>query len=344
MRIAIIGGGLFGATAAIYAARAGHDVHLFEIKHDLMAGATACSFNRLHRGAHYPRDAETGRESRRAEKSFRAEYGAAVIDGGQQLYQVPGESLVHIDAFREFLDNEGLSFSEDYGTFEVSEPRICFSRLHQLVYQKLADAGVCVHLRQGASLSMRSRFDKIIVAAYASLNEVLTELHCERQEYKYQLVERPLAELPGEFAGKSIVVIDGPFGCIDPLDNTGMHIIGHVVEANHVSNIGYRPLVPDYLAPLVNKGLIINPEYTKFSGIIEDLSQYIPGVRRAKHIGSSYTVRAVLAHQEQTDRRPTLVIQHDEQVISIFSGKMGTACKAAEEVVEMISAKEMVAA
>lgn len=344
MRISIIGGGLFGATTAIHAARAGHDVHLFEIGRDLMAGASASSFNRLHRGAHYPRDAETGRESRRAEKSFRAEYGAAVVDGGKQFYRVPDTSRVHIDRFREFLDNEGLYFSEDHGTFEVSEPRICFASLHRLVVQKLADAGVHLHMHHGASLGMRGRFDKIIIAAYSSLNSVLTELGCERHEYKYQVVERPLAKLPDEFAGKSIVVIDGPFGCIDPLDHTGMHIIGHVVEANHCTNVGYRPLVPDHLAPFVNKGFIIKPEHTRFPVIIEDLSRYIPGVEKAKHVASSYTVRAVLAHQEESDRRPTLVTQHDEKVISIFSGKMGTACKAAMEVVEMIGEREMVAA
>ena len=54
MRIAVIGGGLFGSTAAIYAARAGHDVHLFEAKPSLMLGATAGTYARLHRGYHYP--------------------------------------------------------------------------------------------------------------------------------------------------------------------------------------------------------------------------------------------------------------------------------------------------
>src|SRR3990167_4015800 len=112
-RIAVVCGGLFGSTAAIHAARAGHEVHLFEARPDLMLGATAGTYSRLHRGAHYPRDPATGRESRRAEKSFRAEYGACVIDGGRQLYVVPEQgSHVTVDEFRDFLDNEGLSFAE----------------------------------------------------------------------------------------------------------------------------------------------------------------------------------------------------------------------------------------
>jgi hypothetical protein len=55
-------------------------------------------------------------------------------------------------------------------------------------------------------------------------------------------------------------------------------------------------------------------------------------------------VRAVLAHQEATDRRPTLVTRHNERVISVFSGKLGTAVRAAQEVLEAIEAREMVAA
>jgi hypothetical protein len=346
MKIAILGGGLFGCTAAIYAGRAGHDVHLFEVKHDLMVSATACSFNRLHRGAHYPRDAATGRECRRAFASFRDEFGDAIIPGGDQFYVIPEVgSRVSRNEFRNFIDNEGLSFSEvKDGTFLVDEPRVCFSRLSQIVHQEISRAGIKVHLRHAAALNMRNRFDKIVVATYASLNEVLTEMGCPRQRYRFQVVERPLVLMPDAFAGQSIVVIDGPFGCIDPLDNTEMHIVGHVVHANHLTNVGYRALIPDYLAALINKGLIVNPEHTNFRRIIEDLSQYIPGIEAAKHVGSTYTVRAVLADQEQTDCRPTLVTQHDDQVFSIFSGKLGTACRAAADVVEMISDKEMVAA
>ena len=55
-------------------------------------------------------------------------------------------------------------------------------------------------------------------------------------------------------------------------------------------------------------------------------------------------VRAVLAHQEATDRRPTLVRRHDEQLVSVFSGKLGTAVRAAREALQAIEAREMVAA
>jgi hypothetical protein len=351
MKLAVAGGGLFGCTAAIYAARAGHDVHLFEAKHQLMAGATASSFYRLHRGFHYPRSSATGLESRQAEKSFRAEYGSCVIDGGRQLYVVPEDDRNHVtvDDFRAFLDNEGLSFAEEGGVFSVAEPRVNVSGLAALVRQKVRDAGVKVHLGTTANAAMRDEFDQIIVATYAHLNETLFALDLPMVEYKFQVVERPIALLPQAFKDTSVVVIDGPYGCVDPLDDTPLHMIGHVTESIHASNVGWMAEVPEHLAPLIDQGLIRNPSASKFKSMVDDLGRYVPGVEKALHVGSSFVIRSVLANVESTDERPTLVKRCDDQVLQVFSGKLGTACRAAADIVAMlgeatVSDREMVAA
>lgn len=341
MRIGVVGGGLFGCTAAVYAARSGHDVHLFEAKPSLMSGATAGTYSRLHRGAHYPRSVETGRESRRAEKSFRAEYGAAIIDGGRQLYVVPPKgSHVSADEFAAFLDDEGLSFLREGNLFRVTEPRINLAGLQTLVRQKVTEAGVKVHFNARASYEHRDDFDWIVVAAYAGLNDVMFSLGGEVSEYRYQVVERPVVLLPEAFKDTSIVVLDGPYGCVDPLDDTPLHVIGHVTETIHASNTGYGPDVPKHLVPLLDRGIIRNPPHTRFREAVTDLARYIPGVGKAVHVGSSFVVRAVMAHQEPTDARPTLVHRADEQVIRVFSGKLGTACRAAQEVVALVGAKQ----
>ena len=84
MRVAVVGGGLFGATAAIYLARDGHDVHLYERSGGLLSAASSINQLRLHSGYHYPRSPETIRECQDGLASFRAEYGPAVIDAGEQ--------------------------------------------------------------------------------------------------------------------------------------------------------------------------------------------------------------------------------------------------------------------
>jgi hypothetical protein len=307
-----------------------------------MQGASSHNLARLHRGAHYPRHAETGRESRRAERSFRAEYGSAVVDGGRQLYIVPDRgSHVTVREFATFLDNESLPFSEDDGIFTVVEPRINLDILAELVKCKVAEAGVKVHLGQRATSAMRDRFDRIIVATYSALNDTLAELGCLPAQYRFQVVERPIVRLAPEFRDTSIVVIDGPFGCIDPYDDTGYHALGHVTQTIHAQNTGTRAIVPPHLAPLVNEGFIPNAPYSRWRETADDLARYIPGGLKVKEwMGSSYVVRAVLAHAESTDARPSIVKRHDQQVVSIMSGKLGTACHCAREVCDSLHAEE----
>ena len=330
LRVAIVGGGLFGCTAAILAARSGLDVHLFEAKPVLMSGATASTYSRLHRGYHYPRSGPTGRESRAAEASFRSEYGSAVIDGGRQFYIVPPSSKVSVDQYRDFLDDESMPFSEDGGVFQVHEPRLHLGALQSLVRQKVNDAGIRVHPGTEAKADIRQHFDQIIVACYAGMNRVLTELGFVPQAYKYQVVERPIALLPPSFRDTSIVVVDGPFGCIDPLDDTPLHVLGHVVHTIHAETTGAWPAIPKHLTNLIDKGFVSDPPVTRFREVVDDLARFIPGIGEARYVGSSFTLRAVLANVERTDERPTITERLDAQVTRIFSGKLGTCVTAAQ--------------
>ena len=77
-RVAVIGGGIFGSTAAIYAARCGHEVHLFEKTSQLLQAASRINQYRLHSGYHYPRSPETADACIHGQSLFRAEYADAL--------------------------------------------------------------------------------------------------------------------------------------------------------------------------------------------------------------------------------------------------------------------------
>jgi len=347
MRVAVVGGGIFGSTAALYLARAGHEVHLYEKEKDILQAASGINQYRLHRGYHYPRSAETAHSAKEADASFRAEYGEAVIEKGKHIYTIAKKgSLVTAEQFLAFCKEQGLFFREiDAQPFlnpdsvalviEGEESWMDPETLRLIVSRKLEEANVKVHLNTRANAKTLEPFDQIVLATYARLNELIPEDLGINQEYQFEVCEKPVVGMP-DLERTGIVVLDGPFMCVDPWGKTGFHVLGNVVHAIHATNIGKTPIVPEPLAPLLDTGLVKNPPITKFREFIEHGSRYIPQLRNAEHIGSLYTIRTVLPRLEKTDARPTIVTKLSDRYIRIFSGKIGNCVEAAKEVVALL--------
>jgi glycine/D-amino acid oxidase-like deaminating enzyme len=77
MKIAVIGGGVFGSVASYFLANKGHDVTLFEKNSQILTGASSNNQNRLHLGFHYPRDIETAIQSVQGYKEFKEHFSDA---------------------------------------------------------------------------------------------------------------------------------------------------------------------------------------------------------------------------------------------------------------------------
>ena len=72
-KIGIIGGGIFGVSAAVNLADK-FEVTLFEQKNDLLLGATYANHNRHHYGFHYPRSIETAEQCLNSISTFEKYY------------------------------------------------------------------------------------------------------------------------------------------------------------------------------------------------------------------------------------------------------------------------------
>ena len=354
-RVGVVGAGLFGCTAAIHLARAGHEVHLFERSGELLGAASGINHFRLHEGYHYPRSPETVAECIAGLASFRAEYGEAVIDVGRQHYAIAKEgSRTSAIGFLAFCARHGLHFEKvDADWFldptsialavRVREGRIDLHRLRNIVAWRLDDAGVHIHGR-AADAALRDEFDRIVIAAYASTNEIGSELGASPEPFQFEVVEKLMLRLPDQFRDASVVVMDGEFCGIDPFGRTGLHVMGHVTRNIHATNTGFRAEVPKHLRDCLNCGMVVKPEHTRFREMVSDGQRFIPALAQAEHVGSMYTVRTVLPHRDHDDARPTLVTQLDEKVFRVFSGKLGTAVDAAREIVSMIGVEKREAA
>lgn len=341
--VAVIGGGIFGVSAAIELARAGMTVALFERQTDLLGGASSINQYRLHRGYHYPRSPETAAACRSSEAAFIAEYGQAVLSDSDHYYCIAAEgSKTSPDRFLAFCDEQGLEYREVRPqivrssavalALSVRERLFDPAALRRVCWQRIRELPIDVHLGVRATPDLVAEFPHTVVATYSLLNEFLEASDAVRQSYQFEVCEKPVVRLPQSFARQSVVIMDGPFMCVDPLGSTGLFVLGNVVHAIHASGVGVLPDFGDDFVDLLDRGVIAAPRLTAFPRFIAAAAEFFPGIGPAEHVGSMFTIRTVPAHKDSTDERPTLVRRHGDRLFTIFSGKIGTCVAAARAV------------
>ncbi len=347
VRVAVVGGGIFGVTAAVRLARAGYPVDLIERSRDLLMAASGINQFRLHRGYHYPRSPETSTSCQEAEAGFLEEYGKALVGGITHYYAIAKEgSLVSAEDYLAFCERQRLEYEVAWPDIlrretvelclKVREELIDLAAWRGLCWAKLRHAGVQVRLSTEADERLLEAYDFVIVSTYATLNALLSRFPAEQIQYQFELCEKPVVRLPKAFHGQSLVIMDGPFMCVDPFGRTGLFVLGNVVEAIHHTTVGMLPVADARYRPLLNAGVVAHPPVTRFNAFIAAASRFIPQIAQAEHIGSMFTFRAVLPGKEETDERPTMVRRISDRVATIFSGKIGTCVAAAEEVLQMV--------
>tara|TARA_Y100000741_G_scaffold363815_1_gene352972 strand:+ start:4876 stop:6579 length:1704 start_codon:yes stop_codon:yes gene_type:complete len=339
----VVGGGIFGSSAAIALSNNGYNVELHEELSDIMNCASNINQYRLHRGYHYPRSKATALECKNGIKSFKRKYEQCVIkNNNDHYYSISSKnSLTKPNQFIDFMNSVNLNFKEkkikeiknvDY-TVKVEEELFDNSSLYNLVVDKLFSNSIDVKLNKRSSKKDFKKFDVIVIATYSRLNDLIED----KKEYQFEVVEKPVVKLPLKYQNKSIVIMDGPFMCLDPYGNNGQyHVLGNVVHAIHETNIGEKPIISKKLKSYLNHGIIKNPEITKINKFIEHGNEYFKDFDKLKHIGSMFTVRTVLKGREYDDARPTLVRFEGNKIFSLFSGKIDTCVDAANELVEKI--------
>jgi len=338
----VVGGGIFGLTSAIELSNNGYLVDVKEKSNDIMCGATSINQYRLHKGYHYPRSKETAQECLDGLYSFKKKYQDCVVNGDiTHMYSISSEdSLVSADEYKEFLNDMNLTFEEREPmpncdlTIVADEELFNPNLLQNNMENKLWGSYINVHTNSEVKEldKYKEEYDVIVLATYSNINQ----LRNKKKEYQFEVCEKPVVKLPKFFDDTSIVIMDGPFMCLDPYGDD--FVLGNVVHAIHETNVGTKPIVSDELKPYLNKGLIKNPKITNIDKFIESGVKYFGDeFADLEHIGSMYTIRAVLKDRDHDDARPTLVNHEGGNIYSLFSGKIDTCVRASKMLIERMN-------
>ena len=339
----VVGGGIFGTTSAVALANNGYQVELHEELEDVMMAASDINQYRLHKGYHYPRSKETAQECLKGLYTFKRKYERSVVNGDiEHYYAIASEdSKVSEFEYLAFLDDLELPYKRVKPlpntdvTIKVEEELFDSYKLYESVRDKLWSSGVEVLKNKTTTKDDFKGYDVVVIATYAKLNDLLDE----KKWYQYELCEKPVVKLPKKYKGKSIVIMDGPFMCLDPYGDEN-HVLGNVKHAIHCWNNGTEAFWPHEYTEYLNKGVIKNPKHTKIDKFIETGKKFFKDFDKLKHIGSMYTIRTVLANRDHDDARPTLVNHEGGNVYSLFSGKIDTCVDSANELVRKLNGKD----
>ena len=335
--VTVVGGGIFGVTCAWMLSKSGYHVTLYEKGDDIINSASFINQYRLHKGYHYPRSKETTESSKKGADSFTKYYGDSLIKNTENYYCISkNDSLTDAKTYHDFMKKLSLSYEEMdvdgvkgdsvQTSVKVDENLFNPKKLKELCWNYLGMYLVDVKLN--TEYDEKNSDDMLINCTYSMLNK----LSDKKIDIQFELCEKLVIKLPKKFSGKSVVIMDGPFMCIDPFGDTDYHVMGNVVHAIHSTNVGEYPVLPPEYSDLINKGVIKNPKITNFDKFIYSAKKYFD-FDFVEHIGSMFTFRAVLPKREYDDARPTLHTRESKNKINVFSGKIGTCVDLAKKIV-----------
>ena len=346
MRIAIIGAGFFGATAALKLSKS-HDVDLFEKKKDILNGASKINQFRFHLGFHYPRSKKTLDEIKSSYNLFINFFSNQVFEKTQNYYGVAEKkSKISYSSYLKILKKFKLKFKITKLKFKnvsnlllTDEKILNYFKFKKILKNKLKKSNVKLYLNTQFQNNQIKDYDKIIICTYSANNELLNNfLKIKKvKKNRYELVEKIIVKLPSEYKNKSYVVIDGKFVCLDPYLGTNYHLLSDVKNSKIEVIKKNKPLFRSFKRKFLNDRIHKNLKISNFKKFIKHSSHYLPFIKKAKYIGSMFIVRALKLNVEKTDERTGEIQKINKKFISVFSGKWNTCVYVANKLNKFLS-------
>lgn len=353
-KVAIIGGGIFGAITAINFAKQGYVTDLYEKNSDILMGATANSQNRLHLGLHYPRDLETAIQSKEGFVKFKERFPSTINSSFPNYYSTSlSNSKINDDEFRKFAYQAGINITEvkkseveKYGiraekistVYRCEEAVIDIDILREIVRAEILHYGV--NLKINHKVSSISSFNKswevvtadneiflydlVFKATYGSDHIVDKSNDVRRSTYEYH--STLILEIKNPYVGFGFTVIDGDFITLLPKGFSGNQLL-YAPSISTMKRFKGEDFPTEWNSDQ-------NFDYAT-SSLLDRLIDWFAGYEEIKVVSKMQAIRAIQPNMERTDKRTSSIRKLGENYYEMWSGKIDHCIDIADEMLNL---------
>jgi hypothetical protein len=338
--VAIVGSGFFGMTSALYLAKRGHKVEIYERNSEAMQEASLFNQARVHGGYHYPRSLSTAARCRANYDRFVHDFQSAIFDDFRSIYAVAENSKVNFQKYSRLMGIIGApierlsgplrnefdyrQIAEVYVTQEVA---FNSTQLLILMMEQLAAYDVKIYFseevtrvenfelmgKEGARLKLRNgnqkAYDSVILTTYG-LDEISSNFEF-KANYLYEVCELVRVEVPMLLRDLAVTVMDGPYWSLTPWPAFENHVLTHVRYTPHGRFDSF----------LEAKEYLQQKPISRSDMILRDAARFMARIAECSVLGSEYTIKTVLRKRDTDDARPVYV-QTDNRILSLLGGKI----------------------
>ena len=351
MKIAIIGAGIFGITAAIKLSKLKNfHVEVFDKSNSILKGATYANHNRHHYGFHYPRSQKTLDEINLSKEEFEYYYKDALFFNFKNYYAISKKSNVNKIKYYNFMIKNDLKFKEINipkklfnekkisSVYQVREGVYDYNKLREITKKRMKNK-FNIHLKYNLIASnykkkkysllfyngrrkVYKNFDFVINATYSNINQILDIFKIKNKSYEYNLQQLSIISF-NNLKKIGITVMDGSYPSFLPIPGTNKYLFAHVTKSQLIKEISKSNLFSN-----------INFIKDNYENIFSESRKYLPVLDHSNYHGSIYVNRVV--QKNKNDDRVSDLIYHRTNLVSILGGKVITCEKTSNEIVEYI--------